>query len=437
MRFPAAPCCHLENNRVEEFLLKIIDKLKESTPEQRLKAALLFASFIAYCICFKLIFDFYVPNASGYNNREQLFGDDFLNMWAGSKLLLQGNTLSIFNFELYNQQLKILTNNPDYPPHIFSYPPHLLLFISGFGLFSYFQALVIWSILGLAALILLLHQLKTGLSWSLILITSPIVVANLMMGQNGLFTGVLLFGGLSLSRKHPILAGILFALLTMKPQLGLLIPLILIITRNWKCFISATAGTIILVALSIAVFGADVWNNYLFDTLEFQRKYVLESTVIANYYQFMMPGVYANAYLVGEPIRSFFIILHALICGCVLYKIFHVVNADKDLEQKTILGICLASALISPYFFNYDMTAITVAVMLFMIQSVKLKTHKLDSLLGLCLLLLWTLPLTTLVMRGHFGPGLHVTISQYYMLPSFAMVTCFYLLFFQKTKIPT
>lgn len=440
MRLSHASGGNLENKKHGvrvDTILKFRDIIQKSTTEQRLKAAFVVVSFITYCVCFGLISDLYVPDASGYNIRKQLFGDDFLNMWASSKLLLQGNIQDIFNPELYNQQLKFLTSHPDYPLHLFSYPPHLLLFTSGLGIFSYFQALMIWSFLGIISLALLLRCLHVKWSWGVVLMTSPVVIANLIMGQNGLFTGVLLYAGLALSSKRPVLAGIFFALLTIKPQLGVLIPLVLIVTRNWKCFLSATMGTMSLIGISIGILGWEAWHGYFFETLAFQKRYLLESTGVSTYYQFMMPGIYANSFLIVEPLKTMFVVLHTVIAVPVLYKTLQTVKNDKALTEKTILGICIASALISPYFFNYDMMAIMLALMLYMIQLSRSITHQADSLSGLFLLLLWSLPLTTLVMRGHFEHDLTATVSDFFLLPSFVIAGCFYLLFFKSRKLTT
>ena len=196
-----------KDNETEEkgsAIIKLRPFPRNVTSEQWIKLSLLCASFLTFATCFQFIHLLYLPNFStGYNVRGQLFGDDFLNMWAASKLMLQGDVLHIFDVEKYNQNLKLLTSNPHYYTHGFSYPPHLLLFIGGLGFLTYFQALLIWSIAGLASLAFALRTMKIDLSWWLIALTSPVVVANLMIGQNGLFTGALFLGGLCLKSQTP------------------------------------------------------------------------------------------------------------------------------------------------------------------------------------------------------------------------------------------
>ena len=78
---------------------------------------------------------------------------------------------------------------------------------------------------------------------------------NAFFGQNGAFTAALLVGGLLAAPKRPILAGVLFGLLTVKPQLGILIPFCLLASRNWRAFASAAVTTVTLVLLTGLAFG--------------------------------------------------------------------------------------------------------------------------------------------------------------------------------------
>jgi hypothetical protein len=56
-----------------------------------------------------------------------LVGRDFVNTWVGGELALSGHPQSHFGVEAYNALLAEKFG-PDYPLHIWSYPPHLLLF---------------------------------------------------------------------------------------------------------------------------------------------------------------------------------------------------------------------------------------------------------------------------------------------------------------------
>jgi len=51
------------------------------------------------------------------------------------------------------------------------------------------------------------------------LIAAPAAMVNIYVGQNGFFTAALMIAGLLSLERRPVLAGILFGLRTIKPQL--------------------------------------------------------------------------------------------------------------------------------------------------------------------------------------------------------------------------
>src|SRR3546814_15628180 len=101
----------------------------------------------------------------------------------------------------------------------------MLLSVWPFGQLPYLWALAAWSLLWLA------FYLWASVGWRtdatilvLALLLAPASYINISGGQNGFLTGALLIGGLRLLGPKPILAGICFGLLTVKPQLGILLP---------------------------------------------------------------------------------------------------------------------------------------------------------------------------------------------------------------------
>ena len=59
------------------------------------------------------------------------------------------------------------------------------------------------------------------------------------------------------------LAGLVIGLLTIKPQLGVLIPLALIAGRYWRAIAGAVLSSALLAALAYALFGIETWRAFL------------------------------------------------------------------------------------------------------------------------------------------------------------------------------
>jgi arabinofuranan 3-O-arabinosyltransferase len=62
--------------------------------------------------------------------------------------------------------------------------------------------------------------------------------------------------------RRPVLAGCLLGLLTYKPHLGILFPLVLIAGGRWRVFFAAAAVAVLLGVTSWAAFGAGTWTAF-------------------------------------------------------------------------------------------------------------------------------------------------------------------------------
>src|SRR3546814_9809212 len=113
--------------------------------------------------------------------------------------------------------------------------------------------------------------------------------------RSGLLVGALALAGCRLLDDRPRAAGILFGLMTIKPHLGILIALVLLVQRRWTAIIYAalTFGALFLV--SSALFGFNTWSVYLLHTLGFHAELrseehtsELKSLMRNSYYDFCL-----------------------------------------------------------------------------------------------------------------------------------------------------
>ena len=251
------------------------------------------ASFAITCV---LLYFFY--SDPPFDGTHFLIGRDFVNTWMGGRAALSGQPEPWFDFDIYNAALRD-NFGPDFPQHSWSYPPTLFLFTWPLGFLPYLAGYAAWTLVGFAVYMLAAAQGERRADRLLMLVVSPAVVVNLIGGQNGFFTAALLIGGLSLLDRRPFVAGLLFGLLTIKPQLGLLLPLMLALTHQWRCIASATVTALMLAGITTAIYGPDVWVAYLDDGLSMQKKIVLD---FDGFYRLMMPTAFMNVRLAGLPL---------------------------------------------------------------------------------------------------------------------------------------
>ena len=135
----------------------------------------------------------------------------------------------------------------------------------------------------------------------LFLAVAPGVAICVFFGQNGFYTAALLIGGLLSRDRRPVLAGVLFGILSVKPQIGLLLPVILLLERRWVTIVSAAVTVAVLVAATAMLFGWNVW-------LEFWQKVVPQQQWLTEHggglLFAMVSSVYYGGRLVDLPSAS-------------------------------------------------------------------------------------------------------------------------------------
>ena len=193
---------------------------------------------------------------------------DFVSFWTAGKLALQGHAAEAYaRLPHFALQLE-LHHDPGWGYLAFFYPPFFLLLCAGLALLGFFPALCVWLATTLACYIaalraLLPKSLREGMPVWVLFLGYPAVMVNAGFGQNG-FLSTGLFGGAAVwLDRRPALAGLSFGSLAYKPQLGIIVPLALIVARRWRCFAFAAATVVVLVAAATLAFGTDVWPAFI------------------------------------------------------------------------------------------------------------------------------------------------------------------------------
>ena len=346
-----------------------------------------FLSLIGFAFLGNLLVNFYWPDHSIYDVSGDVFGRDFINVWMASHLLTAGHILDAFDLHQYMRDMRGVFGE-HYPFHNWSYPPSIFPFLYPFSPFGYVPALILWTVLGLAVYAWATPLKITGgarILPYLLLLTSPAAQVNILSGQNGFFTAACFVGGFYLLPRRPYVAGMLFGLLTLKPQLGLLIPVALLLMRAWRSIAAATLTALLLVGISLVFWGSEPWHLY-FTTVAGYQKHLL--VVSQGFYMAMMPGTFATARLAGfdyEPAMLIHVLL-AIPAALIAWRIV----AREGATPRSILALTVASIFVTPYGYNYDLTAVTAALLAYLCVTPTLTSGK-RVLYGL----LWILPTAT------------------------------------------
>ncbi len=185
---------------------------------------------------------------------------DGLDFWGGGFLALHGHLAALFDVRAYQAFFAGLYGKLPY--HLWSYPPTYLLIALPFGWLPPWPAVLSFDLLSLLLLAVLLRLAgKADGSFC----RGPGQPGQpgkcAMEHQNAALLTALIGGGLLLLPRRPRLGGALIGLATIKPQLGLALPLFLI-RRAPVAFGMAVVSALGLAALSWLVLGAAAWSGF-------------------------------------------------------------------------------------------------------------------------------------------------------------------------------
>ena len=168
-----------------------------------------------------------------------------------------------YDWDAVRQAMTTLTGNDHLGRFGFHYPPPFLFVVALLAQLPYRLSFVLWvvgSTIPYAAVVRAIVGRPIG--WTLAL-AFPALFFNSIIGQNGCLTAALIGGTLLFLPTRPLLSGICLGLLTYKPQYGLLFPLVLVATAQWRVVASAALTTVVLVVASWLAFGTETWLAFL------------------------------------------------------------------------------------------------------------------------------------------------------------------------------
>ena len=298
-------------------------------------------------------------------------GRDFVNMWFGGRLLLQGQLSLIYDLPAYAQALVTRTSVGGF--YNFSYPPHMLMVTPLFGATQYPVALAGWT---LGSLALFWWAARPWLrdaglpSWAALIL--PGVMANVWAGHFGALIGALtLLGWRAVADAKPRVAGAWFALATVKPHVGVLMPLVLLARRHVQTIAWAALFTGLLVLLSVVLLGRESWHDWVTSTLSYQMALIdrTSTRAVPALYPAMMPTVTRAALTLGAS-PGVAAVAQGLVAVAVAASLLWLASkralADRDLAMLAIAGT--AAAL--PYVFLYDLPAQSLVALLWTARRV-------------------------------------------------------------------
>ena len=283
-------------------------------------------------------------------------GTDFSSFWTAGRMVLEGHAAQTYDWAAhYAVQRRTHGIEMFFP---WSYPPVFLLVAAAVASVPYLPALFAWQAVTLLADLAIFWMILPNRRALLIALGFPAILVCWGHGQTGFLSAALLAGGVLALPLHEVCAGILFGLLAYKPQLGSLIPFVLVAGGHWRAFAAAAATVLATVGLTLALWGWPVWAAF-FDSMTLTRTIVLE-TGDTGFEKFQ--SAFAWLRLWGTPLGVAYgvqaLVGLGSIAACIwLWRS----SADFRLKGAALLTGALLS---SPYVLDYDLVVFGMALAL-------------------------------------------------------------------------
>ena len=203
------------------------------------------------------------PAADGHHDLAgETFGHDLSQVWVAGRAAIAGRASDVYDIPLHCRHL-VETFGPDAALFAWHYPPVFFGPAAVLATLPYAGAVLVWGFGSLMLIGATLHRILGAWRPVLVGLALPPVFQCLGYGQNGLLTASLLGLALTFIDRRPVVAGVLLGLLSYKPQLAVVAPLVMLATGRWRVAAATLACVVASVAGSIAVLGPNVWGAFL------------------------------------------------------------------------------------------------------------------------------------------------------------------------------
>jgi hypothetical protein len=277
------------------------------------------ALYLAVIACAYQVYVMFVTY-SGLN----VFGNDFIVYWNTANRPISSA------YEL----------RPNYP---FPYLPTMLLWIKPLAWVPVAPAFLAWTAISLVAFTWATRKYLTMGQNLLALISRPVAFC-LMTGQVSVVLAAIMLWCFGTTRK--CCAGIaLGAIATVKPQLVLLAPLLLLLRRDFQMLVTAGVAFVAIVLVALFAFGIQPWIDWL-NSLDNFRAVLKAGDILRN-----------GASPAGQAERAGLSPLPILLAGIALgsWLIYRCRNVGP---LGSAASVATASILASPYSMIYDLAAV-------------------------------------------------------------------------------
>ncbi len=296
--------------------------------------------------------------ATGYGTLDwsgRPLGTDFSQVYAAGQMVWDGRAAEVWDWPGHFAAQQEIHRSSKIDLYGWHYPPPFLLIAALLATLPYIPALIAWQAATLIPFALMLRRLIGRREAWLFVLAAPVTLICLTHGHNGFLAGLLLDGGLMLLDRRPFLAGLLLGCLVYKPQFALVIPPLLLVTRNWRAILGAALSSLALIALTLALWGWPVWQAFL-DSLPLTRAVVIEQGR-TGWHKIMSPFSAVRSW--GASIALAYAVQAIASLAAIGATLWLALRARPDLRNA---AVCATVLIATPYVLDYDFVVLLLGI---------------------------------------------------------------------------
>ena len=309
---------------------------------------------------------------------------DFVNVWAAGRLVLQGNPAAAYDWPTH-KAMEVVALSHQFEGYFgWHYPPTFLPVAAFLAKMSYVPAQIIFLFATFCAYLFCVRGIVGERAGYVLAAAFPAVLANCIAGQNGFLSAALLGGALLMLIERPVLAGVLLGLLTYKPHLGLLFPIVLAASGHWRAFITAGIVATLMAVASWGAFGTETWAAFFANIGHTSQAFLSDGW--ADFAKLQTAFGLVRMLGGSEPLAWTVQAVLALVTAAAVTALW---RSRADYEVKAAaLGI--GAMLATPYLYTYDLVvlAVPLAFLWRLGRARGFLTHELAGIALACLLVL-------------------------------------------------
>lgn len=250
-----------------------------------------------------------------------------------------------------------------------TYPPQFDLLLAPLALLPGWAAYLLFTTITLAAYLMTLRVIAGNNLALVLVIFFPAIAITISIGQNGLLTGALI-GLICINvERRPVLSGLALGVMVIKPHLAVAAGIYMLLTRRWSAVLAAATVVVASSLICTFVFGPQIWIAWLGSIRE-AASYLEDG----RYQLFRMISAYAALYKAGLPPAGAFwgqMAMAALALVAVALAI------ARGPSSRFVLGVVsVASVMISPYAYDYDLPIVGIGLALLLPDLVSLASPR-------------------------------------------------------------